>query len=307
MVHGKRIQELALQIAQDSKKVSEYLDSRGLPQPSFSIDCPVNLMLDSSEAEEARLSAISASWELADLLQGPVACLRPAINASSLEAIYRWNIPACVPTDGSEISFSALAEKCQLSEPNLRRIVRYAILYHRVFQEPRVGFVTHSAASILLVNDPATFDTLGMMFDESWQAFARVGFLQKKRVQTTHILTCFTLQTCDALQSFDGQEPNETVIPLRLVLARLCIESRFRRTPLPMLPPQVFGHTILKILAWLSGSQDQWNLSLLVQATRQISSLPAIPGLGFRLIAQSLTWEAHKAMSVLRLPHNTPS
>ena len=59
-------------------------------------------------------------------------------------------------------------------EPNLRRILRYAILYHRVFQEPRAGFVTHSAASRLLVMDPAMFDTLGMMYDESWQAFARV-------------------------------------------------------------------------------------------------------------------------------------
>ena len=59
-------------------------------------------------------------------------------------------------------------------EPNLRRILRYAILYHRVFREPRAGVVTHSAASALLVKHPAMFDTLGMMYNESWQAFARV-------------------------------------------------------------------------------------------------------------------------------------
>lgn len=62
-------------------------------------------------------------------------------------------------------------------EPNLRRILRYAILYHRVFQEPRAGFIAHSAASKLLVTDPETFDALGMMYDESWQAFARVILL----------------------------------------------------------------------------------------------------------------------------------
>ena len=176
MLHQARILELATQISKDTGKVNDYLVSKGLPQPSFGIDGPTNLSLESPEAEAARLNAIGASMELADLLQGPVSCLRPAINASSLEAIYRWNIPSKVPLDGGQISFSALAEECSMYEPNLRRILRYAILYHRVFQEPRPGFVTHSAASALLVKDPATFDALGMMYDESWQAFARVGY-----------------------------------------------------------------------------------------------------------------------------------
>ena len=175
MTQQARILELASQISKDTAKVNDYLVSQGLPQPSFGIDGPVNLSLESPEAEAARLDTIGASMELADLLQGPVACLRPAINASSLEAIYRWNIPSKVPLDGGPISFSALAEECNMYEPNLRRILRYAILYHRVFQEPRPGFVTHSAASALLVKDPATFDALGMMYDESWQAFARVS------------------------------------------------------------------------------------------------------------------------------------
>lgn len=96
------------------------------------------------------------------------------INATSLEAIYRYDIPSKVPLDDMGISFKDLAERCEMYEPNLRRILRYAIVYHRVFQEPRAGFVTHTAASRLLVKDPAVFDTLGMMFDESWQAFARV-------------------------------------------------------------------------------------------------------------------------------------
>ena len=175
MGHQTRILELATQILQDTSKVNDYFISKDLPQPSFGIDGPTNLSLESPDAEGARMNTIGASMELADLLQGPISCLRPAINATSLEAIYRWNIPSKVPLDGSEISFSALAEKCNMYEPNLRRIIRYAILYHRVFQEPRVGFVTHSAASVLLVKDPATFDALGMMYDESWQAFARVG------------------------------------------------------------------------------------------------------------------------------------
>ena len=174
MSHQTRILELATRILEDTSKVNDHMASQDLPQPSFDIDGPTNLTFESSEVEEARMNAIGASMELSDLLQGPVSCLRPALNGSSLEAIYRWNIPSKVPMDGSEISYNALAEKCDMYEPNLRRIMRYAILYHRVFQEPRAGFVTHSAASALLVRDPAAFDALGMMYDESWQAFARV-------------------------------------------------------------------------------------------------------------------------------------
>ena len=85
-----------------------------------------------------------------------------------------------VPIDGREISFHDLAIKCNMYEPNLRRILRYAILYHRVFCERRAGYVTHSAASLLLAKDPVMYDTLGMMYDESWQAFARVGFLSSR-------------------------------------------------------------------------------------------------------------------------------
>ena len=170
-----RILELATQILQDTSKVNDYLTSRGLPQPSFDIDGPTNLNLDSPDANEARMNAIAASIELADLLQGPVGCLRPTLNAISLQAIYRWNIPSKVPLDGSAIPFGAVAEKCGLDEPNLRRVVRYAILHHRIFQEPRPGFVAHSAASLLLVKDPTTLDGVGLAYDESWQAYARVG------------------------------------------------------------------------------------------------------------------------------------
>jgi hypothetical protein len=79
-----------------------------------------------------------------------------------------------------QITYTELAQKCGLQENNLRRIIRYAIAYHRVFLEPEQDFVAHSAASRLLVDDPTAFDTLGMMFDESWQAFARVCVCSNK-------------------------------------------------------------------------------------------------------------------------------
>jgi len=56
-----------------------------------------------------------------------------------------------------------------LYKPHLRRILRFAIIYHRVFQERNAGFVTHSAASRRLVDFPLPMDALGAQFDEAWQ------------------------------------------------------------------------------------------------------------------------------------------
>ena len=61
-----------------------------------------------------------------------------------------------------------------MNEPDLRRILRFAIIHHRAFQEPRKGFITHSAASRRLVENSAARDGLGLQFDDAWQSFARV-------------------------------------------------------------------------------------------------------------------------------------
>ena len=53
-------------------------------------------------------------------------------------------------------------------------MVRFAIAYHRVFLEPRKGFVAHSAASRKLAEDESARSGLGYMFDECYQAFASV-------------------------------------------------------------------------------------------------------------------------------------
>ena len=75
---------------------------------------------------------------------------------------------------GGEITFVELAEACGLYEPDLRRIVRFAISHHHVFREPRKGVLTHSAASRRLAVEQEARDGLGLMFDDSWHSFARV-------------------------------------------------------------------------------------------------------------------------------------
>ena len=80
MNNASRILELATQIMNNTTIVNDYLIASDHPQPSFDVDGPTNLALKSTEAEEARMTCIGASIELQDLMQGPIACLRPAVN-----------------------------------------------------------------------------------------------------------------------------------------------------------------------------------------------------------------------------------
>ena len=95
------------------------------------------------------------------------------LNGSALQAIYKFDIPSKVPLNG-EVSFEELAKECDLQEPDLRRLLRFAITYHRVFQEPKEGYVSHSAASRKLVEDSNAMAGVGAMFDEAIQAFDQV-------------------------------------------------------------------------------------------------------------------------------------
>ena len=96
------------------------------------------------------------------------------MNASSLQAIYRFDIATKVPVRG-EISYEQLAELCQICEPDLRRILRFSMVFHRIFREPMKGFVAHTAASRLLAENPIFRDGLGMWFEDCWPSMAQVS------------------------------------------------------------------------------------------------------------------------------------
>lgn len=78
--------------------------------------------------------------------------------------IHRYRIAASVPLQGS-ISFAALAEATQTHEPQLRRILRYAML-NLLFIEDPVGHVAHSPSSRLLVTDKMSIAWTGYVCDE---------------------------------------------------------------------------------------------------------------------------------------------
>ncbi|KAI9687146.1 MAG: hypothetical protein M1822_002557 [Bathelium mastoideum] len=183
-----RIAELANLVQANTLKVDDWLQRHHLPSPSFDEDGPVDFKISSPEVQDARNAAIEASIELQDLLAGPSNLVRPILNGSALQAIYKFDIPAKVPLSG-EVAFEELAKQCNVSEPDLKRLLRFAMSWHRVFQERNEGFVSHSAASKLLTQDHDALQGVGFMFDEVIQAFAN---------------------TVQAMETMKGPEPNKT-------------------------------------------------------------------------------------------------
>lgn len=51
---ASKLSQLALRISENTNKVDEYLRSKGLPQPSFDVDGPVKLGIESVEIEAAK-------------------------------------------------------------------------------------------------------------------------------------------------------------------------------------------------------------------------------------------------------------
>ncbi|KAI0388943.1 S-adenosyl-L-methionine-dependent methyltransferase [Xylariaceae sp. FL0594] len=189
-----RIVELANRIATNTSKVSEYLASYDLPQPSFNVDTPLYGPLPKDAAPEMvelRQSVIDDTLELRLLMQGPRDHLFTNFNHNTLlplQAATRFKLARNLPV-GGETTFAEMAASAGIAESDMRKLVRYGVAM-RIFEEPRPGVITHSAASRLLAQDAGVHDYIATCSDELWQAAA---------------------QTCNAMAKFPGsQEPTET-------------------------------------------------------------------------------------------------
>ncbi|KAI9727461.1 MAG: hypothetical protein M1828_006403 [Chrysothrix sp. TS-e1954] len=164
------LSDLASAILDNATKLDNYFNQSGIDPPSFEEHAAAELSL-SPEMQQARQQATDAAIELQDLLMGPAMLLRPVLNGTSLQAIYKYNIAAHVPLNGS-ISYRDLSKAVKLREIDLKRVVRFASMYHRVFQEKKYEQVSHTAASRLLAESPDAMANVGLMFEEMYQAYA---------------------------------------------------------------------------------------------------------------------------------------
>lgn len=106
-----------------------------------------------------------------------------------MEAISKWDIAAKIPV-GETVSYADLAQQCNVHETDMQRILRYVMVFHRLFHEPRPGYVGHSLASRLLAEEPLLRQGLWLLAEDT-----------------------FSSSSCivRALEKFKkGQEPNHT-------------------------------------------------------------------------------------------------
>ncbi|OJJ55178.1 hypothetical protein ASPSYDRAFT_93190 [Aspergillus sydowii CBS 593.65] len=179
---------LAKTITQSTETLCRLLTEHGLPMPS--LDTTPQTTSPSGNTPEiatAKAKAINACMELLDRLQGPLTCMLPLYNGSALQTISRYKIYTHVPTTGA-ISYEDLSSKCGIHVFELKQVIRFAIVFHRLFTEETKGLVAHSAGSRILAQDEIVQAGIGQ-FDEFYPAFAR---------------------TVDAIDQYDGHEPNET-------------------------------------------------------------------------------------------------
>ncbi|KAF2734829.1 putative O-methyltransferase [Polyplosphaeria fusca] len=168
-----RILHLAQIIAAQTALVDEHISNSGVAAPSFEADAPIEpIQKSNAEVERARVSAVEASIELRQLLEGPIKLILPESNFAPLAAIYRFKIATAVSPEGST-SFTDIASKCGLLEHDVRRLIRYASAHHRCFQESEKGRVSHTAASKLLAENEQIGHLMGLTFAECWPAHSR--------------------------------------------------------------------------------------------------------------------------------------
>jgi hypothetical protein len=79
-------------------------------------------------------------------------------------------VAQAVPVDG-DISYAELGKATGGGETNIRRLVRHAMT-NRIFRETRAGYVGHTAASRVLLDDTQMIDWVGLCSTEFFPAAA---------------------------------------------------------------------------------------------------------------------------------------
>lgn len=87
--------------------------------------------------------------------------------------MYRFNIANSFPDGKEEATYEELAKACELSEPELRRIVRTLMTQH-IFCEPRKGIIAHTSASKYFATTRGIRQWVGAALEEMWPAATKV-------------------------------------------------------------------------------------------------------------------------------------
>ncbi|KAL9616206.1 MAG: hypothetical protein Q9160_008896 [Pyrenula sp. 1 TL-2023] len=154
-----RIVELASDILLRADEIDKALVSTGHPPLSLELDAAPELPPITSDAQNALLEATD---ELQALYHA----------STSIHVILRFGVAHAFPV-GSRATFAEISQACNLDVEDVKRILRHAMT-HRIFAESCPGYVVHTPASRLLVEDEHLVSWIHVVLDELLPAASRM-------------------------------------------------------------------------------------------------------------------------------------
>lgn len=151
---GASLLTLAGNVLKQTKGIIAYLRANNLPEPTFAVDStPIP---ETAEYSALQSSLTDSLEDLQRLVEGPRKFLH-SVCALTFELI-AFQIALefdffTIVVPGKEISIVDLAGKAGLDVDRTRRTVGM-LMTHRVFQESRPGWISHSPSSVVLFQDP---------------------------------------------------------------------------------------------------------------------------------------------------------
>ncbi|KAI1211540.1 S-adenosyl-L-methionine-dependent methyltransferase [Annulohypoxylon truncatum] len=166
---------LAENILKQTKVFTRYLQSNNLAEPTFS---PRSSEPPATEEYLDLQSSLRTSIEdLQRLVDGPRrflrSCLGMGYDIAAFQIALDFGFFKIVPPDG-DISINDLANKASLDLDRVSRVVRLLIT-HRIFQEKRPGYISHSTSSLVLLEDEEVRSAVHYTFDEMLKGIAETS------------------------------------------------------------------------------------------------------------------------------------
>lgn len=157
--HGKNtngttdLVTLANNIAAQTASLATYLKDNHLAPPSFAADS--SELPETAEYLAVHSSLTTSLEDLQRLVDGPKRSLRSFVcqgnDLAAFQVACDFDFFTIVPVQG-DISLENVAQRAGLDVDRVARVIRM-LATHRIFHEPRAGFISHTAASYAIAND----------------------------------------------------------------------------------------------------------------------------------------------------------
>ena len=196
--------------AQNIAKLQQRIDIINTSVPSQNQDLSL-LWQDSPNIEKTRRSFLETGQQVQDLLSSPLDRQQQVwenlVQISCLRVVLEHEVPSRIPTH-NPISFTDLASIVDLPRNPLVRVIRYLMTY-KIFCEPSLGYVAHTAPSMSLCDDTikgslgAITEMFLPVYTQLSQALGQHGGSQEWNATAFNLANNTKLP---AFQFFDGNE-----------------------------------------------------------------------------------------------------